>query len=259
MIDIPLPPRYFNRCPAGISFFIAPGNRTGSQPCKASFKGAYYKIFMTKNHQFSAQSGIHPGKVSIPMPPLILPPERLGFDIDGVVADTAGAFLRIAAEDYGIDGLELDDIVEYEVENCIAVDPAIIQAIFTRLMEDPVGEGMEPMPHAVTVLEKLAAAAPLCFITARPYRQPILDWLQKILSRRAFAQTKLVATGQHDGKAPFLRSQGLRFFIDDRAETCETLKMDGFTPIVYHQPWNAGRHSLASVDNWQAIEQLCFP
>ncbi|MEJ2689241.1 MAG: hypothetical protein P8130_04695 [Deltaproteobacteria bacterium] len=191
--------------------------------------------------------------------PLILQPERLGFDIDGVVADTAGTFLRIAAKDYGIDWLKLDDIVEYEVENCIAVDPAIINAIFTRLMENPVGEGMEPMPHAVTVLEKLAATAPLCFITARPYRQPVLDWLQRILSRRAFTQTKLVVTGQHDGKAPFLRSQGLHFFIDDRAETCVALKMDGFTPIVYHQPWNAGRHSLASVDNWHAIEQLCFP
>ena len=121
------------------------------------------------------------------------------------------------------------------------------------------GEAMEPMPHATSVLEKLATSAPLFFITARPYRQPIADWLKKILSPRAFGRTRLIATGQHDGKAPYLREQGLHFFIDDRAETCVALKMEGFTPIVYSQPWNTGRHSLASVDNWQTIEQLCFP
>lgn len=185
--------------------------------------------------------------------------DLIGFDIDGVVADTAGAFLRIAAEDYGIDWLGLDDIVDFDVENCVDIEPAIIHAIFGRLMEDPVGEALQPMPHAVAVLEKLAASAPLSFITARPYRQPILDWLQKILSPRAFSRTRLIATGQHDGKAPFLRDQGLLFFIDDRAETCIALQTEGFTPIVYEQPWNAGRHCLASVDNWQTIEQLCFP
>ena len=193
------------------------------------------------------------------MQPLILRPDRLGFDIDGVVADTAGAFLRIAEEDYGIDWLQLEDIVEYDVENCIDIDPSIIHAIFSRLMEDPVGEGMEPIPGATMVLEKLATAAPLFFITARPYRQPILDWLQRILSPRAFEQTRLAATGQHDGKAPFLKAQGLHFFIDDRAETCVALQEAGFTPIVFRQPWNAGRHCLASVDSWQNIEQLCFP
>lgn len=204
----------------------------------------------------AGNSSIH---TSSPNAPAILQPDRLGFDIDGVVADTASAFLRIAAKDYGIDWLGLDDIVDFEVENCVDIDAAIIQAIFTRLVEDPVGEGMEPMADAPAVLEKLAAKGPLFFITARPYRQPILDWLQKILSRRAFAQTSLVATGQHDGKAPFLRAQGLHFFIDDRAETCVALEREGFAPIVYQQPWNAGRHCLTAVDSWQAIDKLCFP
>jgi uncharacterized HAD superfamily protein len=185
-------------------------------------------------------------------------PEEIGFDIDGVVADTAGAFLRIAARDFGIDWLTVDDISEYDVENCVDIAPGIIREIFARLMDDPLEEGLQPMPHAVAVLEKLARKAPLTFITARPGRDPILEWLQETLSTRAFGATRLTATGLHDGKGAYIKEQGLHFFIDDRAETCIALEKQGLTPIVYHQPWNAGRHTLASVDGWLAIEKLCL-
>jgi len=185
-------------------------------------------------------------------------PEKIGFDIDGVVADTAGAFLRIAARDFCIDWLTINDISEYDVENCVDVDPGIIREIFARLMDDPLGEGLRPMKHAVAVLEKLALRAPLTFITARPSQDPILEWLRENLSPRAFSQTRLTATGIHDGKGSHIKEQGLQFFIDDRAETCIALEKQGLTPIVYHQPWNAGRHSLASVDSWLAIDKLCL-
>jgi hypothetical protein len=26
---------------------------------------------------------------------------------------------------------------------------------------------------------------------------------------------------------------------------------------IYDQPWNSGRHTLASVANWQAIKKMC--
>ena len=185
--------------------------------------------------------------------------DQLGFDIDGVVADTATAFLRIANEDFGIDWLRLDDIVEFDVENCVALEPDIIRQIFARLMEDPVGENLRPMPHACEVLEKIAQYSPLTFVTARPFGEPIREWLRAHLSTQAFRSTRLFATGQHDGKGAFIRGQGLHFFIDDRAETCIALNKEGLAPIVYHQPWNAGRHSLACVDSWLAINTLCFP
>ena len=185
-------------------------------------------------------------------------PEHLGFDIDGVVADTAAAFLRLAAKDFGLTRLRLEDIIEFDMENCVDIDPEIIRNIFTRLMEDPVGEGLLPMPHACEVLEELAKAAPLTFVTARPFREPIREWLRKHLSEAAFGASRLIATGQHDGKGPFIREQGLHFFIDDRAETCIALKEEGLTSIVYNQPWNAGRHSLPVVDSWLDINRLCL-
>jgi hypothetical protein len=52
-----------------------------------------------------------------------LDPALIGFDIDGVVADTGGAFVRIAREEYGIRSISIDDITSFEVEECIDVDP----------------------------------------------------------------------------------------------------------------------------------------
>ncbi len=186
-------------------------------------------------------------------------PRMLAFDIDGVVADTAGAFLRMAAADYGVDHLVVDDIREFEVEDCLDMDPAAIREIFRRLMDDPLGEELQPMPGAMDVLEDLARQADLSFVTARPSRQPILDWLETHLSSRAFGRVRLVATGEHDNKADHLRQLGVRFFIDDRAATCTALARQGFSPIVFEQPWNRGQHALPVVDSWPAIHGLCFP
>ncbi len=183
-------------------------------------------------------------------------PHRVGFDIDGVVADTGGAFLRIAAEEYGATHLRLEDIAEFDVEACLDLDRAAIRTIFQRLMEDPVGEGLEPMPGAMEVLEILAGHADLVFVTARPLRQPIEKWLATHLGPRAASRVCLVATGEHDNKGPYLRRLGLDVFIDDRAETCCSLAEEGFSPIVFEQPWNRGRHRLPVVSDWQAIRQL---
>ncbi|MEW6427974.1 MAG: hypothetical protein AB1568_08065 [Thermodesulfobacteriota bacterium] len=188
----------------------------------------------------------------------MIPPSSLGFDIDGVIANTAEAFLRIAAGEYGLTGLTLEDIREFEVENCIDADPAVISEIFERLMVDPVGEGIRPMPYAVTVLDELARAAPVTLITARPLRRPIESWLCRNLTPRTTANMRLTATGEHDGKGRFIKNLGLHFFVDDRAETCNALAMQGVTAIVYDQPWNRGRHRLSSVDSWPAIWNLCF-
>jgi len=185
-------------------------------------------------------------------------PSRLGFDIDGVVADTACAFLRIAAHDYGINWFTEEDIREFDVTNCLDMDPQAINDIFHRLMIDPLSEKMQPMPYAISVLEDLATEGPLTFITARPFKQPIAQWLEENLSDNAFRHARIAAMGEHDGKSHYLKKLGIHFFIDDRAETCKDLAEEGFTPIVFEQPWNRNKHDLASVSNWLEIRRLCF-
>ncbi|MEN8142167.1 MAG: hypothetical protein ABFQ82_01050 [Thermodesulfobacteriota bacterium] len=187
-----------------------------------------------------------------------IPPNRIGFDIDGVVADTLEAFIRLAGSDYQIE-VSPPEITDFMVEECLNIDLEIIEDIFSKLLLDPLGTGLEPMDQALAVLEELAREAPLTFITARPQALPINDWLEHHLSPDAFAVTRLVATGDHDNKADHIRRLGISHFIDDRSETCNQLALEkDITPIVYEQPWNMNKHRLTSVADWPSIKKLCL-
>lgn len=184
-------------------------------------------------------------------------PSLLGFDIDGVVADTVEAFFRLARQRHGIEGFTASQITAFEVEKCLPIDPRIIEQIFAELLENPIDADLRPMPDSVRVLTSLSRRAPLTFVTARPRQQPIATWLRRILGPEVFPRVRLVAMGDHDRKLAYLTELGLRYFVDDRAETCVDLERQGFTPIVFAQPWNQGRHQLASVSSWREIEDLC--
>ena len=185
-------------------------------------------------------------------------PARLGFDIDGVVADTMEAFIRLAREEYGIHTILPDHITEFEVEECLDINPCIITSIFDRLLQEPVAAGLQPMKNAVPVLREFAEHSPLTFITARPEREPVEEWLTEVLGADIFHSSKLIAMGDHDNKAQYILNAGLSHFIDDRAETCLQLKESGITPMVYEQPWNRGKHLFQTVSDWHDIRALCF-
>ena len=185
-------------------------------------------------------------------------PAHIGFDFDGVVADTGGAFIRIAKEEYGLHSISLEDITFYEVVECLDVDRKIIDDIFIRLHDEPLASGIQPMEDAIPVLHKYAEHAPLTFITARPEKDPIDSWLKHYLHPEVYEDMRLVAMGIHDNKAPYIKGLGLKYFVDDRLQTCQKLAEEGITPLVYNQPWNKNGHSLHTVDSWQDIHDLSF-
>lgn len=185
-------------------------------------------------------------------------PSRIGFDIDGVVADTMEAFIRLAGTGYGAE-VRPEEITEFQVEDCLDLDPVMVEEIFSRLLEEPIACGLRPMSQARRVLTIFAEHGPLTFITARPQKKPIARWLKKELGPQVYSRTRLVATGEHDGKVAHIKELGLGFFVDDRAQTCLQLaREEGIQPIVFRQPWNRGRHTLPEVDSWRAIHALCF-
>ena len=185
-------------------------------------------------------------------------PAHIGFDIDGVVADTGGAFIRIAREEYGLHSISLEDITYYDVVDCLDVERKIIDDIFTRLHDEPLSSGIQPMEDAINVLHKYAEHTPLTFVTARPEKKPIDTWLRHFLEPAVYEEMRLVAMGVHDNKTPYIKDLGLKYFVDDRLQTCEKLAREGITPLVYNQPWNMNGHNLQTVDDWQAIHSLCF-
>ncbi len=185
-------------------------------------------------------------------------PENLGFDFDGVIADTAEAFIRLACEEYGYCDIQLEDITHFEVEECLEVEPDIIHTIFMSILLDSVGTGLQPMPGALDVLGELTEKGKVTLITARMESKPVHDWLHSLLPLSVVQNITVIAMGSHDDKLHHIRTRGLSHFIDDRAETCQQLHEAGIIPFVFKQPWNQGRHTLETVDNWQQIRSLCL-
>jgi len=114
------------------------------------------------------------------------------------------------------------------------------------------------MEDAISVLHRFAGQAPLTFVTARPHAEPIAEWLKHFLQPATFEKMRLVAMGAHDNKPPYIKDLGLKYFVDDRLQTCRMLAKEGITPLVYNQPWNKNGHDLPTVNDWQAIQDLCF-
>jgi 5'(3')-deoxyribonucleotidase len=138
------------------------------------------------------------------------------------------------------------------------VDRDTVDEIFRMVLVDSVGTGLKPIAGAVEVLGELAELAEVTVITARSSASPVHDWLQSVFPKSTLPRIRIVAMGAHDDKSQHIHAHGLRYFIDDRAETCVQLSRDGIQPIVFSQPWNENRHQLPVVSSWQEIRALCL-
>ncbi len=181
---------------------------------------------------------------------------EIGFDLDGVIAATGETFLRLACENFGHCSYSLDDIKDFEVEDCLGIPKDHVEQLFHIIMKDSLNTGLQPMPGAVEVISTLANQSTVTIITARPLTNPVADWLDHFFPDDTCKNIQLVATGDHNDKTRYIKEHNLRFFIDDRVETCLQLAETDITPIVYNQPWNIGKHTLPNVSNWQEISNL---
>jgi len=181
---------------------------------------------------------------------------EIGFDFDGVIADTAEAFIRLACDEHAFCSFTLEDITSFQVEDCLDIPLPVVEEIFDAILRDSISTGLQPMTGAVEVITAMTASAPVTIITARPLQQPVREWLERFFPAAACTNIRLVAMGRHDDKARYIHEHQLRYFVDDRAETCLQLADAAITPFVFSQPWNHGKHTLHSVDNWQEIHAL---
>jgi hypothetical protein len=184
-------------------------------------------------------------------------PAKIGFDFDGVIADTAESFLRIACEEHGFCDFRLEDITDFEVENCLGMSVETVATVFHKIMQDSLGTGLQPMFGALEVLSELAeSVGTVTVVTARPLREPVLDWFAHFLPPKILPAMQIVAMGDHDDKTRHILAQGLQWFVDDRAETCMQVQAAGIQPLLFCQPWNRDCPEIEAVSSWQEIRSL---
>ena len=189
-------------------------------------------------------------------PPCPIPINEIGFDFDGVIADTAEAFIRLACNEYGYCDFSRDHITNFELENCLDIPASLVEKIFTDILTDSLATGLLPMPGAVQSLERFTEIGSVTIITARPLKQPVFAWLEHFFNKPARDNIRIVATGDHNDKVRHIHAMGLKYFIDDRAETCIQLARESISPYVFSQPWNYKRHQLPTVADWGEIRAL---
>jgi uncharacterized HAD superfamily protein len=181
--------------------------------------------------------------------------DQIAFDIDGVFADTFRVFVETARKEFGV-LFDYEDITQYDFRSVIDIDEEISEHIIQRILDDPIGMGIQPMSGAVDVLGRLLQNHPVLFVTARTQRAPILQWIQRQLYFCNQKAINLVATGTHREKLPILLDHEIRYFVEDRLETCYLLRKVAVTPIVYEQPWNRKPHPFPTVKTWEEIAAM---
>jgi len=185
-------------------------------------------------------------------------PRRLAFDIDGVVADIMTTFIQLAKERYGLHHLDYNDIVDFDLARCLKMDEAIIGEILELLLYQPETLAIAPLPEALPTLTRLAQEQPLLFVTARDRAEPIAAWLAQQLPAVPPQDLRIIATGDPDAKLLYLQEHNIRYFVEDRLETCFHLARSGIQPLVFDQPWNRRPHAFPIVYSWRDLANLIF-
>lgn len=182
-------------------------------------------------------------------------PRKLAFDVDGVFADTFRIFVETARNQYDVK-VEYEDITEYDFRKVVDIDDATSMLIIQRILDDPVQMGIKPIKGAIEVITRLSLLGPVLFVTARPGRTAILEWLLKQLKDVDRTLIRLEATGTHQEKIPVLLDHGVRYFVEDRLDTCYLLASTSVKPIVFEQPWNRKPHPFPSVRTWKELSDM---
>ncbi len=162
----------------------------------------------------------------------------LAFDIDGVVADTMSVFVKIAHQKYGLTKLSKQDMLCYNLYDCLGLEKEIIDDLVRLTLDEEHTREIQPIPGAPEVLTELACSVPLRFVTARTTAAPIAEWLFSILPDVPRSKITVIASGSPDSKLGILNELGIRYFVEDRLETCRYLKEAGIEPLLFEQPWN---------------------
>lgn len=184
-------------------------------------------------------------------------PSELAFDIDGVVADTMSVFIQLARERYGFSRLSKDDLTCYDLHRCLDLDPEVLKDLIRLTLSDEHTREIPPIAGAPEFLSSFSRYAPLRFITARILPDSITEWLYATLPDVDPLRIHVIASGAPEAKVGILEELGVRYFVEDRIETCRQLKQAGIQPFLFDQPWNRREpvDGFVRIRNWDQLKE----
>ncbi len=188
--------------------------------------------------------------------PGFINPSELAFDVDGVFADTINTFIEIARKEYGLSHVKMEDITTFDLSKCLNLDKDLIIEIICKALDDENTLRTRPFPHAPEILTEISRYSPLIFVTARVWGDSIEKWIHNQLPAVPQEKIKVYATGDPNRKLEVLRHEGIRYFVEDRLETCHLLYEAGIEPIIFDQPWNQEPHPFIRVSSWPELKSL---
>jgi hypothetical protein len=190
----------------------------------------------------------------------MIDPKALAFDIDGVIADTMHLFLDILSDHYEVHTVAYADITSYRLDNCLDLDEDVLEGAVARILNGGYRASLQPILGAGSVLRRIGeATGRILMVTARPDPGPIESWMNQLLDGQHH-QSRIIATGSFEAKTDVLLENGIKWFVEDRLETCHLLHAAGIAPVVFRQPWNQEPHDYLQVGSWQELERwIDFP
>lgn len=194
---------------------------------------------------------------------------KLGFDIDGIVADMAQSLIDHANEKYNLNHTTeifvYHNIFKDEYTDDDALNEEIAQSIVDNVIhdEDAIYE-VKPYKEAVEAVLKLKRQHSIHFITSRrkDEKRITIEWLRKcnIPFDSVHCTGSATALGESN-KGMLGRSLNLDFYIDDQSEHLEAMykfKERWHKKLaLYTRPWNreefVDNSKFVRVNNWKEI------
>ncbi|HEX9443998.1 MAG TPA: hypothetical protein VGA73_07750 [Candidatus Binatia bacterium] len=148
----------------------------------------------------------------------------LGLDVDGVVADFLGPFLRFVEKKTGCAPIAPETITDLSYKDHPVLTEAVMTECLAALALDAdFWSGLDPLlaPPEWRVLDALSRENRLVFIThrhegeGRDIRRVTADWL----ARHGVGNPVVHCTNEY--KSKLVESLGVDIFVDDRHENCQ--------------------------------------
>lgn len=193
---------------------------------------------------------------------------RLGFDIDGIVADMAQSLIDHANEKYNLNHTTeifvYHNIFKDEYTDDDALNKEIAKSMVDNVIhnEDAIYE-VKPYEYAAESILRFKRWHSIHFVTSRggPEKRITVEWLRK----HDIHFDSVHCTGPSDpggsSKGMFGRSLNLDFYIDDQSKHLEAMykfKARWHKKLaLYTRPWNVAKpvdnSKIVRVDSWKEI------